>query len=96
MAALDVEPPLEPVVDPLERDLLVALVCGCFGYSGPHGLAPQAGHGRGAPKGPQAMLADAQSGDKRGELVLLAQHCAWRKSLVLWTRGSHCWQGPLE
>ena len=75
MAVLEGEPHLEPMVDPLERDLRVALVGWCFGYSGPHGVARQGFLGRTAPEGPQPMLADAQSGDKRGELALLAPQC---------------------
>ena len=67
--------PGAPVVDPLERDLQVAFVSGCCAFSGPHGLAPQACLGRGTPKGPQAMLADAQCGDQRGELDPLAPLC---------------------
>ena len=73
MAVLEGEPHLEPMVDPLERDLRVALVCWCFGYSGPHGLARPGG--RVGPEGPQPMLADAHSGDKRAELALLAPLC---------------------
>ena len=75
MAVLEGEPHLEPMVDPLERDLRVALVDWCLGYSGPHGAARHGCTGRGAPEGPQAMLADAQANDQRSELVLLAPLC---------------------
>ena len=75
MAVLEVEPHLEPMVHPLERYLRVTLVCWCFGYSGPHGVVRQGCLGHAAPEGPQSMLADAQSGDKRAELALLAPLC---------------------